>query len=73
MVKLTKRESEILDLVALGYSDEGIADKLFISRTTVATHLHNIYTKKGIFLDRTYNPRTLLIAQYIKEKFLKEE
>ena len=42
---LTKREREMLDLLAKGYRYKEIADQLFISFETVRTHIHNIYEK----------------------------
>lgn len=43
--QLTKRELEMLDLLAKGYRYKEIADRLFISFETVRTHIHNIYEK----------------------------
>ena len=43
--KLSKREMEILQLVAAGFSNEEIGKKVFISRKTVKTHLTNIFDK----------------------------
>jgi DNA-binding CsgD family transcriptional regulator len=43
--KLTKREREMLDLLAKGYRYKEIADQLFISFETVRTHIHHIYEK----------------------------
>lgn len=45
---LSKREMEILNMVAQGAGNGEIADKLFVSRNTVKTHLLNIYTKLGV-------------------------
>ena len=42
---LTKREREMLELLAKGYRYKEIADQLFISFETVRTHIHNIYEK----------------------------
>ncbi len=42
---LTKRELEILNLVAEGLSNEEIGKKVFISKKTVKTHLTNIFDK----------------------------
>ena len=42
---LTKREHELLELLAKGYRYKEIAEKLFISFETVRTHIHNIYEK----------------------------
>jgi DNA-binding NarL/FixJ family response regulator len=43
--KLTKREQEILGLLAKGLAYKQIADQLFISPGTVHRHLHAIYGK----------------------------
>jgi len=43
--KLTKREIEILKMIAKGTTNEKISQKLFISEETVATHRKNIKRK----------------------------
>ncbi|WP_314969980.1 LuxR C-terminal-related transcriptional regulator [Phocaeicola abscessus] len=45
---LTKREIEVLILLAKGYINKEIADKLHISITTVISHRKNIQEKLGI-------------------------
>ncbi len=45
MEKLTKREQEILALLAKGYLYKEIADHLGISLSTVRAHLHTVYEK----------------------------
>lgn len=42
---LTKREIEILNLVAQGYTSKEISETLFISFDTAETHRRNIITK----------------------------
>ncbi len=42
---LTKREKEILTLIAQGLTDKEIADKVFLSSLTVITHRKNILSK----------------------------
>src|SRR3954469_12541537 len=42
---LSRREQEVLELLAHGCSNKEIADKLFISIETVAWHLRHIYAK----------------------------
>jgi DNA-binding NarL/FixJ family response regulator len=42
---LTRREAEVLGLVAVGKSNREIAAELFLSDKTVARHLANIFTK----------------------------
>ena len=45
---LTKREIEILKLIASGYSNQEIANILYISYNTVDTHRKNIMHKLSI-------------------------
>lgn len=45
---LSAREMQILDLVAAGQSNVEIATELFISETTVKSHLAHIFTKLGV-------------------------
>ena len=45
---LTKRELEILRLVAEGHTDREVADILVISPRTVNRHLGNIYVKLDV-------------------------
>lgn len=47
-VPLTKREKEILKMIAEGFSSQEIADKLFISLRTVDTHRLNINQKLDV-------------------------
>ena len=46
--KLTKRELEVLRLLADGFRQDEIAERLFISRKTVGTHVANILRKLGV-------------------------
>jgi len=44
-IELSKREKEVLTLLAKGNSYDLIAEKLFISKNTIKFHLKNIYIK----------------------------
>lgn len=44
---LTHREKEVLQLIATGLTNQEIAEKLFISNTTVETHRKNLLQKFG--------------------------
>lgn len=45
---ISKRELEVLKLMATGLSNEEIADKLFIGVNTVKTHSSNIFLKLDV-------------------------
>jgi DNA-binding CsgD family transcriptional regulator len=45
---LTAREREVLELVALGYTNQRIADTLFISASTAGVHVSNMLGKLGV-------------------------
>lgn len=44
---ITPRELEILELIAQGLSNRGIAGKLFVSENTVKTHSSRVFDKLG--------------------------
>lgn len=46
--QLTKREIQVLSLLALGYNNPEISQKLFISRRTVEQHHKNVNRKLSI-------------------------
>lgn len=45
---LSKREMEILGLLAQGHSNQEIAAKLFVSLSTVKTHIQNLFEKLDV-------------------------
>jgi DNA-binding CsgD family transcriptional regulator len=45
---LTRRELDVLALMAVGRSNQEIAETLFVSRKTVATHVSSILAKLGV-------------------------
>ncbi len=58
---LSKRESEILDLLTKGYRYKEIADALSISFETVRSHLKSIYTKLQV------HSRTEAVVKYLRK------
>jgi DNA-binding NarL/FixJ family response regulator len=60
---LTKRETDILKLVAEGYTNNQIGEKLFISTDTVDSHRKNLYTKLNL-------NNTALLVRYAIENNL---
>ena len=55
---LTARETEVLQELAEGYTQKEIADRLYVSRNTVNTHIQNIYGK----MDVSCAPKAVAIA-----------
>ncbi len=47
-VLISKRECEIITLIAEGFTNQQIADKLFLSSHTINTHRKNIMAKLGV-------------------------
>ena len=45
---LPPREREIIILIAQGYKNKEIAEKMFITEQTVKNHLHNVFDKLGV-------------------------
>ncbi|GAA1004946.1 response regulator transcription factor [Acrocarpospora pleiomorpha] len=45
---LSKRETEVMDLIATGHSNGEIAQRLFLSEKTVKNHVNRIYSKLGV-------------------------
>lgn len=45
---LTRRERQILDLLANGKSNQAIADNLYITESTVKTHIYRLYKKINV-------------------------
>lgn len=47
-LELSKREMEILNLMALGHSNEEIAGEIFVSLSTVKSHNQNLFFKLDV-------------------------
>ena len=48
LADLTRREKQVLALMAEGKRNDEMASELFISLPTVKTHVYHIYTKLGV-------------------------
>lgn len=66
-VSLTRRELEVLTLVAAGRSNDEVAAELFLSRATVKTHLVHIFDKLGV------QSRTAAVARAREQGVLAEQ
>lgn len=63
---LTRRESEILYLVARGETDQQVASSLYVSTRTVNKHLQNIYRKLGVSRRAEAISKVLQASGYIR-------
>ena len=61
---LTQREEEVLELLTKGITYKGVASQLYISETTVKTHVNNIFQKLQV------NDRTQAVLYAINNGFL---
>lgn len=66
LTPLTERESDILELAALGLTDKAIANALGISDKTVKTMLVHVYSKLGVGVESGGNPRVLATLYAVK-------
>ncbi|OGO39063.1 MAG: DNA-binding response regulator [Chloroflexi bacterium RBG_16_57_8] len=62
---LTEREHEILSLMVTGLSNNDIAERLIVSRSTVKFHVSNILSKLGV------STRTEAVALALRNKLVK--
>lgn len=46
--KISKRELEVLELIAQGFSNQEIANRLFVSINTIKTHSSNLFEKLDV-------------------------
>lgn len=65
---LTDREREVLEQMAGGLSDKGIADRLGLSTHTIGTHVQHIFQKLGIPDSSTDNRRVLATLSYLQRQ-----
>ncbi|MFF9089424.1 LuxR C-terminal-related transcriptional regulator [Streptomyces sp. NPDC014991] len=64
---LTEREREVLELLAQGRSNAGIAAALFVTEKAVAKHISNIFTKLGLLPTDGDNRRVLAVLTYLDQ------
>ncbi|MET9547385.1 MULTISPECIES: response regulator transcription factor [unclassified Streptomyces] len=67
VASLTGREREVLEWLAQGRSNAGIAQGLFISEKAVAKHISSIFTKLGLLPADGDNRRVLAVLAYLEQ------
>ena len=64
--RLTQREREVLSLMAEGFTDRGIAERLYVTPNTVETHIRHIIGKLGLPATPTDNRRVHAVLTYLR-------
>lgn len=67
LAELSDREREVLELMAEGLTNAGIAERLIVSERTVETHVRNVLTKLNIPDSQNGHRRVLAVITYVSE------
>jgi DNA-binding NarL/FixJ family response regulator len=65
---LTRREREVLALMAEGLSNAGIAQRLVITEGAVEKHVTSIFTKLGLEPAETDHRRVFAVLRYLEDR-----
>ncbi|MBD7917296.1 response regulator transcription factor [Cellulomonas sp. Sa3CUA2] len=65
--RLTRRQYEVLQLLAQGLSNSGIADRLEITEKSVQNHVYAVYAALGIDAEPARNPRVSAALRLLEE------
>lgn len=69
--RLTERQQEVLELIVRGYTNNAIAEKLFLSRKTVENVINQIYQQLDIdSKDPNVQPRVTSVLKYLAETIM---
>jgi DNA-binding NarL/FixJ family response regulator len=66
LAELTPRERDVLELMATGSSNQGIADALVISLRAVEKHVSSVFTKLGLPTARSESRRVLAVLLFLR-------
>lgn len=62
---LTPREREVLEKMAEGHTNAGIAAQLYVSLSAVEKNVNSIFDKLGLVADAAYSRRVLAVLRYL--------
>jgi DNA-binding NarL/FixJ family response regulator len=65
LADLSRRELQVLGLMAEGLSNRGIAERLGITNKTVESHVRSIFVKLGLLQQATHERRVLAVIRYL--------
>ena len=64
--RLTPREREVLELMAQGYRNGAIAERLYVTETAVNKHVRSIFNRLGLHPDDAGHRRVLAVLAYLR-------
>lgn len=67
LARLSRREREVLALIAQGMTNKAIAAKLFVSRGCIVGHANRIFWKLGVMKQPDMHPRVLAALAYQRQ------
>lgn len=67
VARLTERQYEVLQLLAQGLSNAGIAERLAITEKSVQNHVYAVYATLGIDSEPSRNPRVSAALRLLEE------
>jgi DNA-binding NarL/FixJ family response regulator len=65
--RLTGRQCEVLELMAQGYSNAAIGEKLTISQKSVENYINTIFQELGISREEPVHPRVKAVLTYLQQ------
>jgi DNA-binding NarL/FixJ family response regulator len=65
---LSRREQEVLSVMALGRSNRGIARDLLVSEGAVEKHVASIFSKLGLTPSPADHRRVLAVVAYLSDR-----
>ena len=66
--RLTERETEVLGLMAQGWTNAGIARRLWLTERTVESHVRSILGKLGVSDEEDGHRRVLAVLTYLEAR-----
>jgi DNA-binding NarL/FixJ family response regulator len=65
--RLTPRQQEVLAMMAQGYNNAAIAERLVLGTKSVENYINAIYQELGLSHDGSLHPRVQAVLSYIRD------